>query len=281
MFQYLKFRGAVYRLVTAAKTIMYHGTATGHDGEILRSILKRGLVPSPPHRPYDEVDRLYESYPGVYLTQNISLAKSHAGGAESVFGGNEIIVAVQIETKSPSVRIDEDCMEAQDFWLAGYLRLYHDDEKIKELWAEPTRQREYIYRVSIQKLKDLHDQYGIKLTGVQRKLVWPSLMELVKTNTELMLAYGDAEDLDPYAEGTAAHPLTLEVNKKNQLYRSAMEKFLRLLHNATKQAADSVRITEPITYRGANKIVSIVQINPLTIVYDHDSVTTQSIMEWL
>lgn len=49
----VQFRGARYRLVTAAKLVMWHGTTTGPDGETLRSILKQGLLPDPKKKAYE------------------------------------------------------------------------------------------------------------------------------------------------------------------------------------------------------------------------------------
>jgi hypothetical protein len=99
---------------TAAKLVMYHGTTTGTGNEILRSILKEGLNPEPKHRSFetDESktvdDRMYESLGGAYFSVNQHDLRKFSQLAAQKLGGNRVGIIAQIETRTPTVTIDED-----------------------------------------------------------------------------------------------------------------------------------------------------------------------------
>jgi len=101
-------------LRTAAKLTMYHGTAAGSDGQVLRRILKEGLNPNPPKRSFDVqrdkpvAERHYESLGGVYFGVDPWGVTKFSGLAKQKFGGDRVGVVAQIETRGPAITIDED-----------------------------------------------------------------------------------------------------------------------------------------------------------------------------
>jgi hypothetical protein len=74
-------------------SLMYHGTSDIY----LRSILKQGLLATPPDRTYDGEygNEGYETYGGVYLTADHRTAEDAAEHAVDAGGGNPIIITVQ------------------------------------------------------------------------------------------------------------------------------------------------------------------------------------------
>ena len=87
----------------AEKFVMYHGTTS----EYLPGILSQGFLMKPPRKVWEESA---ESLPGTYFTDSMDTAISASDSARDAFGGNRVIVAVQIESRSPEAALDEDLM---------------------------------------------------------------------------------------------------------------------------------------------------------------------------
>ena len=98
------------RLVEAEKGLFWHGTSTA----FLRQILKQGLIPDPPQRTYGEPEEGHrehltvQTFGGSYLSAGWMTAYGHAGNSSRKFGGDRLMVGVQLETRSPEVILDED-----------------------------------------------------------------------------------------------------------------------------------------------------------------------------
>lgn len=87
--------------------LMYHGTSS----EFQQSVLKQGLLADPPKRTYsgDEDDpgpMGYETFGGVYITDDMTKAQGAARDAVDKFGGVPMIVTVQYAVGSGN--LDED-----------------------------------------------------------------------------------------------------------------------------------------------------------------------------
>lgn len=114
----IQYRGHLYRI--AAKAVVYHGSATGVHDEVLRRVLKQGLVPDPPDqvfstRPdqdvkniFDQRDVEYQTFGGSYFSNHLETALQYAEGAVAHHGGDRMLVIAQVETRAPMVTIDED-----------------------------------------------------------------------------------------------------------------------------------------------------------------------------
>lgn len=94
----------------ASKEILYHGTATGQNDEILTRILKEGLNPNPKRRVFtDEGDkRDLATLGGVYLSARPEDVSKFAMLAQKQFGGDRMAVIVRFETRTPQTTLDED-----------------------------------------------------------------------------------------------------------------------------------------------------------------------------
>jgi len=110
----IKYRGCQYReageLRIASKEIFYHGTATGQNDEILKSILAQGLNPTPKRRVFSDDDDRKDitTLGGTYLSLRAGDLSKFSLMAQKKFGGDYLYVIVQFETRTPTTTLDED-----------------------------------------------------------------------------------------------------------------------------------------------------------------------------
>ncbi len=267
----VQYRGAVYRLVTAAKTVMYHGTSAGPDGKLLTRILKEGLNPTPKKKIYDSPEGDYdlewetelsisldESFGGVYLTNKLGRAKTYADHAANQRGGDRILVAVQVETRSPGTAVDEDLVfrNAFDFvdrWLDT--DTWYEADVLIESGEVDWHGLAKDY---------LTDHLNLKLHPNRVDTVVLPLAEALKGiyrfhlyrdhEREIEQGYEEAGDeyfeFDPGVVEDALSDYQVNGNIVTQKLREMVEPKTKDLHN--------IRFTTPISYRGANRIIAVV-----------------------
>ena len=262
-------------LRTAAKLIMYHGTATGPDNEILRSILKEGLNPEPKRRSFDVdeskavQDRLYESLGGVYFSVNINDISKFSGIAARKLGGNYVAVIAQIETRTPAVTIDEDDLfpldlqrnKIADQYFADVYRLNaHADLYLRFIEDNKINYNEIAKWFIDNKLRQ---QWDISPQESQRVL--PVIANVARLQVETYLAAEYERQLasgSPYLKKDVApqEPAAVLFGRLKQVVREA----LRIVRKAAEPSKidwrrdyHKVRITEPVGYSGANRILAV------------------------
>jgi hypothetical protein len=277
------YKNAVYRLVTAAKLRMYHGTAAGPDGEILRSILKNGLLPDPKAKAYQapygngensdfsDLDfetetsmSLDESLGGAYLTTSVGEAVRYTKNAQTTHGGNKVLVAAQIETRSPEVRIDEDFLInfVWGFVLEGF-DATNDDTFHLELfdWLEAKTDWETVGRAWLQK------QFpGVKISEHQLHLVLKPLGDAIRHIMHVEFFRNHSRELRDEAEEQGRDDLEYidemeEISSSVAEYKSNIAEVSNLLTDVTTpntKAMHNIRILRSVGYRGANRILAVV-----------------------
>lgn len=271
MTTHVMYRGAVYRLVEAARVTMYHGTSAGEDGSLLRRILKEGLIPEPKKKVYDVpegdwdmdyetdlVTQMDESYGGIYLTNQLGRARVYADHASDVRGGDRILLAVQVEPRTPGTAIDEDLLfnSAFDFvdrWI-GAESWYETDTMIEngevdwEALARDYLDRHMGIHLHPERLRRVVPVLGKALAGLYKYHMYKDHMDEI--------ANGYEEAGDDYFE---ADPRLVEESLAD--YRENGIEATRKLREAvqpTGAGLHNIRFTTPISYRGANKIVAVV-----------------------
>ena len=273
--QELIYRDSRYRL--AAKVTMWHGTASGTGDEMFRRIMKQGLNPNPKHRVFNiDTDqdpewqkRDIETYGGVYFASDAFSALTFANGARRKFGGDALLIAAQLETRTPTARIDEDALLSGDeFWLQSYL-------------AEVKHVAINSYYV----LELLLDPAGVDWDAVAdhfiaRKITsrWTvpagrisTIKPLVVIAMELQARYwlakmADIGNLSYSSQYRFDHEYQGEKNPEvlRKQNRAAAEKVLQKLREATTPRTDTssnrIRILEPVGFSGQNRILAILRV---------------------
>lgn len=245
---------------------MYHGTSS----EFLPSILKTGLVPNPKKKYWDDDPNVsmtkasLASLEGSYWTSNILTASSSAHNTIKKFGGSAIIVIAQIQTQSAVA--DEDN-------IAFPLEWNYDKAFGASISAKPKQVAYHYY--------DNRNYYE----DVKKKFIELTHNDLSKNNDKkpisnnLLANAFDAMSLRIIAHGikdagddTYWSPLkdiknkpeeepTVSETEKNLL--DIKDKITRRYRETTLDKDDfrhTLRITEPVTYSGANRITHIIEI---------------------
>jgi len=245
-------------IIRASKDIMYHGTTSQN----LRAILKKGLV-------YDKNKRVWgedksenlESYPGIYFSSALRKADTAAGDATRKYGGERLIVVAQIETQTPQVVIDEDGLQVS---LKRTIPFHHELVVLEQAlnpdqvnWDKSWEEFKKIIKEDIDELPERID------------VLKEEFIDLI----EIYLKYSVFNLLDKGALSRDA--ISSEKNKVQKFenkydfkevreeYREKFDKFIRKINFIANKIHEgplgkSIRITESVNFKGANKIVVIV-----------------------
>lgn len=245
--------------VTAKRGLFYHGTST----TLAKHILSEGFVPNPKKKIWDGETGVQQSYTGTYFTARVSTANRYADGAVKKFGGFPVVFEVQLETRTGLFDEDEIAPVAGTLLLVLY-----DAKDVGGLNQETARLL-------------LNDYNRPRLNG----LIEETVMRWMGTGEENFRAqpfgqlwrtrFGDAEPHPRYLEAVfkavreAAIAFVEDVRDTGSTdggpqYRKANTKLLKVL-NLSKYGphpegswTQNIRIVEPVTFRGANKILAAV-----------------------
>jgi hypothetical protein len=284
----IRYRGATYTLVeaaemrTAAKLIMYHGTSTGPNNEILHSILKEGLNPEAKKQSFDvQEDKLIEersleSLGGVYFSVNPFDLRKFSQITKQKFGGNRLGVIAQIETRTPSVTIDEDDLfpldlRRQKIADAYFRDVFHVVEASDYMLLNTMESGKLDYSDMAKWFVDnvLRKQWNI--SQQEEKRIVPSIAKVARLQVEAFLAGENARYQNKYWSnrhlfdkyGPKESPSTLFSQLKE-----ATREALRIVRKAAEPSSveyrrqmHKIRITEPVGYSGANRILVVFHWN--------------------
>jgi len=249
------------RRMGGGPVVMFHGTSS----VFLRSILKQGFIPDPREKRWaDDSNAGWHrssraSFPGTYFTENVTTAMSSATNTTSKFGGNSVYVVALIQQRSGLV--DEDYIVS--VIETGTL---NNTSNIAELWKDlhgdsegRYRSTDYIRKVYARWLKDVVTRLDIN----ERSISQPVMQELFIAIVTRKAAY-----LGKQTSSYVTYGLTLpEPREAEQRYRKALDVFIHkvkaLATNYRKgfppreTFMHNVRITEPVTYRGHNRILAV------------------------
>lgn len=276
---------------TASKLKMYHGTCTGPDDEILRSILKEGLKPDPKTKayksPYPEEDdedygffemdfesevsmRLNESLGGAYLSTSPMESKKFAEHACGEHGGHPVLVSAQIESRTPEVKLDEDFLinDSFDYIVDNFFEPKSDETYYMDLidwlydydYHDDPQWREIAKGwISTQfpnaKVSDYRwKQIADELGRVLHNITFITAIQEFerKAYDEAIEAGVDWGVMDSYGDVLQA------LDQYKDDIASVTEKFKELAEYPANKYMHNIRILKPVGYRGANRILAVV-----------------------
>jgi hypothetical protein len=256
----------------AKRRYLYHGTSIKN----LSSILSEGLnfhhsrqvwtleqnkedsaTTSPSSR---------ASFPGIYLTDNLLTAIGSAGRANTYKKlpyNNKVIVGVDIEDRTPSIVLDEDLLRdpknafdtyyhvtGQGYFYGGWLQ--HSQNEAPEVakhWLNKTFS-EYTDRFK-EKFRIIWLlPYAIPVIIAYAKVFYADEYQHTKWTSDLDTNFPDAET---------------SLSKARSEYRNALDIFLQKVNFLSRETKEyqyqhNVRIKDPISYHGANRIVLVATI---------------------
>jgi hypothetical protein len=278
----LTYKGYIYRqLRTAAKLVMYHGTCTGPNNEVLSSILKEGLKPDPKEKAYKspypedeeafyELDletetsmRLDESLGGAYLTNSLGEAVKYAKHACQEGGGHPMLVAAQIETRTPEVKIDEDFLINYSWeYIIKHFRAKDDDSYYLELYewlTEGDADWDSIAKGWIEQ------QFShTKISELRWRQILPKAADMLRDIAIVTFlqkyeqeAHNEAMKQDDYWEVDVFYEITNHLESYKENIQFVTEK-LKEITEPPKTGQHNIRILKPVGYRGANRVLAVV-----------------------
>ena len=266
----------------AAKLQMFHGTCSGENDKILRSIIKEGLLPDPKAKayqsPYSEEDDLYadgidfktettmsldESLGGAYLTTNYSEAVRYTKNACPVHGGRPVLVSAQIETRTPEVHIDEDFL-INYVWGFVMDRFEPDDDatyytELYDWITEGDVDWQAIARAWIEKNfpgAKIHEKRWAQILPEMARAI-QNIMIVTFLQEHEDAANREAYENDDYWEVDGPY----EIHQAIGEYKEAIEfvsDHLREVATPGKVGMHNIRILKPVGYRGANHIKAVI-----------------------
>ncbi len=259
---------------TASIRYLYHGSSVNN----LESILSEGLN-NEHSSVYDETyhnekgERSLESYGGVYLTDNLRtalMAGSTASEKNKVDTDTSVIAIIQIEDTSPSVLLDEDLLSDP----------HHSISEVTGM--NPVGLTEWVIN-GFPNIENAVDSYLQNLSSERTQItdnrflqgIRPYVYNLLKTYAIQKLAiainnedWGTSQLKNSYPElagligyGFPEKANIPDISTAVQNYRNAnalfMQKAKRLTEFMNSNFQNNMRATEPLSYRGKNRIVLI------------------------
>jgi hypothetical protein len=258
----------------AAKRYMWHGTSIKN----LSSILSEGLNFHSKRQNWTEDSTRDEStsyspqsrgsFPGIYLTNNVGTARGSGMRANQfkqlVSRSPIVIVGVQIEDRTPSIILDEDKIPSPQ---STFNQIYHVNGGgyfyggwLKESKGEAEQvARQWLSRI-------LGDYLPVSKEPTKR-IEWllPYAIPVVIACAEVYYAdeYRRTDmksNYDQYFPNVAT-----SFSEARSKYRQVLHTFLQKIHFLVERKGQSefnvnFKISEPISYVGANKIVFVATI---------------------
>jgi hypothetical protein len=244
-------RGAI---VTAARRTFYHGTTM----VLAKQILSEGFVPDPSKKIWDAETGAQQSYTGTYFTPQPRTAARYASEAARKIGGIPVVFEVQIETRSGVFDEDEiyPMPSAVLSGVTGHVVVFNQnsagwlltdkralnaviDDALPYWFGKPT---------------DRGEASGKRTFWPLWRRAYPNILPDARylaavTEAARGAAHAYIEDV---ADGVAP-------GNSGAKYRKAVTKLFRTMQRSRFEgSAKNIRVTTPVTFRGANRIVAAV-----------------------
>ena len=171
--------------------LYYHGTSSTH----LDSIKAKGLVGDPQQRVWGGSLTAVKGF--VYLTTDINIAVGYALDAVSKFGGDPLIIVVELDRDDPRIMADEDIIPKV------YGRLIEED-----LHMKPGRDLDLLY--DIMDVASGEAPRGVKQDSVEHVKFLAVMNDLFKPTLGTLI-----DQYKKAIKGTAKIPYTAEVYLEN------------------------------------------------------------------
>lgn len=248
--------------ITAAKEIMYHGTTSNN----LRSILKKGLVYEGSGKIWDETkSESLESYPGIYFSSSVMKADRAAGDAIRKYGGEKLIVIAQIETQTPEAVIDEDGLEVT---LKGTIPFHHEVVVLEQALNPHQVDFDKSWEKFKRRLEQEIDPIPKKI-DVLRERFEDLIVKFLKYQVFQLIEKGllSKETLSPNKKKVEKFTEKYDFDEVRDEYRKTLDSFLRKMNFMASGMVEgplgkSIRMINPVNFKGANKILAIGKIVP-------------------
>jgi len=255
-------------------TMMYHGTTD----KFLRNIMTNGVSPNPDQKVWDTDPSASThvqsrvSLQGSYWTANLLTASGSAGRASNKFGGNGMLVIANLALQSSFA--DEDDVNGKFNWayanalrtfglssevgpatmlglISGGHRSVDLAEKLPEAFATEAHAQ----------LKSSDEQpIDMKMLKQAFWVFFKRLLAHAKKDGDFNTLFGDS-----YVSDDAVNAIP-DPNTAEQAWLE-MREILTRRYTKTARKGDgdvnhTLRMPEPVTFRGSNKILAIIGENP-------------------
>jgi len=226
------------------KQVMFHGTSS----KFLPKILKMGFIPDPKVKKWGlETGRL-ASHPGTYFASDFMTSFSAGSDAARKFGGNPVMFEVQVETRTADW--DEDDLYNPIAAYEGATGYYINQYAAKQL-MDPTN-KGYAAKILEKSIDDWIMRFAeLKVNRELSKQEIKRMHDAVKDYIWLTWKWVADEGENPPDK---TFPKEL---------RAARERLLSALPSVALQTPAqfhyTMRVKTPITFGGANRILSAVE----------------------
>lgn len=250
--------------------VMFHGTTT----EFLPTIRKQGIVPHPKKKTWQsDPDLIQGSYSrasleGSYWTSNLMTAISSASTTRKKFGGKSLIIIAQIAEQSGYA--DEDSVNfSMRFALEQTNKSIHPGIRsdfllplANTLWQEP--QGTEAQQAKKQFAQSLHQALAQDPTlhPVDQKFTDQLLNALLLR--EIAWEARDSPSRLSSWITNIPHPLPSveEADERLQQLRERLTRTYRKTATDKSQFNQTLRLTQPVGFKGANKILAMLEEQP-------------------
>jgi hypothetical protein len=244
---------------------MFHGTST----KFLRSILKTGMVPNPRDKKWD-VDpgaslttQSRVSLTGSYWSGRLMTATSSALNTTGKFGGNSLLIIAQIQTqdaKADEDQISFDIPREYDYAFGGVYS--NNPDLVARVYYDS---RDYYNEKKEIFIKNIHNSFT---ENPNKPVPTKLLSNLFDTFTLRIISYGVKEagtdsyynPLNRIKNKPNEVPETDEIEKQLLNIKDKLTKYYRETTEDSGKFSHTLRITEPVTFSGANRITHILEI---------------------
>lgn len=250
------------------KVIVYHGTSPKNLG----SIMSQGLIPDPPKRAWDDdkntsfYSSSRKSLDGVYVTQNLLTATSAAGNGKNNLRDGCLLVVCEIQPKTAFM--DEDDLNSfssvsdSEYVIAALYGAIISGKKDELV--------EQFFQKFVEKFKrKFSDVKGMDNEELMTR-VNPLLRQLFYKCVIRQAAYIDkwtfqkAKNYTKRAVMPDKHRAEMDFLRVKELLSKTLKKYANPHNHAEDKFNFVSRITQPIRFSGANRIICVVMIP-----YDH------------
>ena len=250
--------------------VMFHGTTT----EFLPNILRQGIVPQPVKKTWqDDPDVIQTSYSraslqGSYWTANLMTATSSATNARKKFGGASLLVIAQIAQQSAYA--DEDNLNyGMRYALEQTNRVMHPGIRSDFLLALANDLWDDSRGSQAQKAKQLfanllHDQ--LAKDGQKHRVDREFTDQLLTTLLLREVAWEKRNRGGSVKDWVNNIPEPLpdiaQIDHELQQLRERLTRTYRKTALDKDSYNQTLRLTQPVTFTGANKILAMLQEQP-------------------
>ena len=238
-------------------SIMYHGTSD----RFLKPILKQGLLANPPAHTYDydsEHPDAVKTFGGVYVTPNLTYAKSIGNDAVVSHGGGRLIVTIQYPHGSADV--DEDLIiDEFEKAMIEYHAILMDSAK--RLNLEDWKTDDFLEQSIIDDFgnfarflgKAMLDQ--LSNIGKLGRTVPSQILELAKFVQSFVMHEQSYIHQNRTIHNFMTQPR--EFLRQYSDFEKIIENIMGNVYPVTEKSAHALRLTRNVGYRGKTKILRI------------------------